>query len=49
MSEWAVNAMHRVPCVVAATLACLGLTTCGSLALCLGLAYYFLKVRLLHF
>lgn len=44
MSEWAVNAMHRVPCVVAATLACLGLTTCGSLALCLGLAYYFLKL-----
>lgn len=44
MSEWVVNAMHRVPCVVAATLVALAISTCGSLAMCLGLAYYFLKL-----
>lgn len=43
-SDWLLRALHKVPCIVAITLFSLGLSTCGAMALCLGVVYYFLKV-----
>lgn len=45
LSDWFLNALHKVPCIVGVTLVCMGLSTCGGIALALGLVYYFLKVR----
>ena len=43
-SDYVMSALHKVPCVVAAVLVGLSLTTTGSLALCVGTVFYFMRV-----
>jgi hypothetical protein len=38
------SALHKLPVIVAAALVCLSLTTTGSLALCIGTVFYFMRV-----
>lgn len=43
-SNYFMTFLHKVPAVVAAILVFLSVTTCGSLALCLGTVFYFLRL-----
>ncbi|XP_068084428.1 GPI inositol-deacylase isoform X2 [Anabrus simplex] len=43
-SEWAFAGMAKLPVVVAALLLALCYSTCGGLSLCVGAAFYFLKL-----
>lgn len=46
-SDYLISGLQKLPVVVAIALIALTLSTCGGLALCVGAAFYFLKV-LLH-
>jgi uncharacterized membrane protein YfbV (UPF0208 family) len=43
-SDYVMSALHKLPVIVAAALVCLSLTTTGSLALCIGTVFYFMRL-----
>ncbi|CAH1996626.1 unnamed protein product [Acanthoscelides obtectus] len=43
-SDYLMTGLHKVPLIVVVTLILLCLSTCGSLALCLGCLFYFLRL-----
>ncbi|CAG9812524.1 unnamed protein product [Phaedon cochleariae] len=43
-TDHVMNVLHKVPIVVAFLLVLLSITTCGGLALCLGMVFYFLRL-----
>jgi hypothetical protein len=45
LSEWAMTGMSKLPAAVAAFLIGLMYSTCGALSLCVGAAFFFLKVQ----
>jgi hypothetical protein len=44
LSEWAMTGLSKLPAAVAAFLIALIYSTCGALSLCVGSAFFFLKV-----
>lgn len=45
VSEWAMTGLSKLPAAVAAFLIALMYSTCGALSLCVGAAFFFLKVQ----
>ncbi|EFA08175.1 GPI inositol-deacylase-like Protein [Tribolium castaneum] len=43
-SDYLMSALHKLPCIVATFLICLCVTTTGSLALCVGMVFYFMRL-----
>ncbi|XP_044252309.1 GPI inositol-deacylase [Tribolium madens] len=43
-SDYIMSALHKLPCIVATFLICLCMTTTGSLALCVGMVFYFMRL-----
>jgi hypothetical protein len=47
LSEWAMTGLSKLPAAVAAFLIALICSTCGALGLCVGAAFFLLKVRMM--
>lgn len=45
VSEWAMTGLSKLPAAVSAFLIALMYSTCGALSLCVGAAFFFLKVQ----